>query len=78
VTWVLTILRAIGALFGYAQAREENKRLDAARRAGADEAARQGSEEVDQVLLDAERAKGQISHTEADIVNDPRNRARSS
>jgi len=63
-------------LFSWLNERTVNERLKGAKKAGADEAAIKGSQEVDQLILDAERTKGQISHTEDAILNDPRNRAR--
>lgn len=75
-TAITGVLGFLKAFFGWREEEAINKRLGEAKKAGADAAHVKGSKEVDKLILDAEQAKNAVSHTEEDIVNDPRNRAK--
>ena len=70
------IISALASLFKWAKERVINRRLKAARQAGADAAVREGSQQVDELILEAERANSKVSDAEDAILNDPANRAR--
>lgn len=75
MTILWTILGFLKSAFAFGSRVLDWVKTRTLKKAGADEAYRKGSEAVDDLILDVDRAKQDVDHSEDAIVNDPNNRA---